>query len=76
MGNRDQIIIEHFEKRQELTDKVKGDTDKILGAINLEKLLDDPKDYLTILGTVFMEMHQKELLEAFDLGQKFGKDML
>jgi hypothetical protein len=76
VGNRDQIIIEHFEKRQELTDKVKGDTDKILGAINLEKLLDDPKDYLTILGTVFMEMHQKELLEAFDLGQKFGKDML
>ena len=62
-------IISFHNNREELSSKVKEDTEVILNAINLDEMLDNPEEYLSTLGNLFMEKHQGHL------GGKTGEEL-
>ena len=69
-------IISFHNNREELSSKVKEDTEVILNAINLDEMLDNPEEYLSTLGNLFMEKHQGEFERAFKLGGNHGRNLI
>ena len=70
-----QKIIKYHQEKNELSLKVREDTEKILKAIDLDELLNNPKEYLTILGNVWMDKHSPTFNKAFKMGREHGKEL-
>ena len=65
-------IAKYHNDKHELTLQIREDADVILNAIDLDKLLENPNQYLEMLGTAFVEKHQDKFITAFDMGRKHG----
>ena len=59
-----------------LKEKVDSNSETILKRINLDKLMENPSNYLRAIAKAFYESHNQELLEAINIGTKYGKEML
>tara|TARA_B100000579_G_C22467235_1_gene681743 strand:+ start:33 stop:263 length:231 start_codon:yes stop_codon:yes gene_type:complete len=70
------IMVKFHVKRDEISQSIRDDADKILKAIDIDKVLENPKDYLTQVGKIFMEVQTPRLDTAFEMGRKYGKDTL
>tara|TARA_R100000655_G_C2996378_1_gene193782 strand:+ start:2275 stop:2505 length:231 start_codon:yes stop_codon:yes gene_type:complete len=70
------IMVKFHVKRDEISQNMRNDADKILKAIDIDKVLENPKDYLTQVGKIFMEVQTPRLDTAFEMGRKYGKDTL
>jgi hypothetical protein len=70
----DKTLKYHDDKR-DMSLKVREDTEKILGAIDLDEVLNNPKEYLTMLGNVWMDKHSPTFKKAFELGREHGKEL-
>lgn len=68
------VMVKFHVKRDELSQEIKEDAERILKVMDLDSLLQDPKSYLTQLGALFMEVQNKRLDEAFEMGRKYGRD--
>ena len=70
------VMVKFHVKRDEISQNMRNDADKILKAIDIDKVLENPKDYLTQVGKIFMEVQTPRLDTAFEMGRKYGKDTL
>ena len=70
------IMVKFHVKRDEISQSIRDDADKILKAIDIDKVLENPKGYLTQVGKIFMEVQTPRLDTAFEMGRKYGKDTL
>lgn len=51
-------------------------TDRMLNAIDLDKLLKNPELYLTTLANLFLEQQGDLFKKAFDMGIDHGKKLI
>ena len=65
-------ITSYHNRKEDLITGLREDTDKILSAIDLDQLLDNPRNYLNILGTAFLDNQKARFRSAFELGEKLG----
>tara|TARA_Y100000004_G_C8708685_1_gene324938 strand:- start:266 stop:538 length:273 start_codon:yes stop_codon:yes gene_type:complete len=66
-------IANYHNAKHDLTLKIREDANVILDTIDLAKLLEDPKMYLEMLGTAFIERHEDKFKTAFSMGRKHGE---
>lgn len=65
--------VEFHNGIHELQLSIREDADSMLNAINIDKLLDSPTEYLELLGTAFIERHQVKIQKGFSMGRKHGE---
>lgn len=71
----DSVIAKYHNTKEDMVLDLRNDTDRILNVIDLDDMLNDPSNYLELLGKAFMDKHQDKFIKAFNLGSKFGKAM-
>lgn len=71
-----QLIEKHLNKLQALEDIVSENSEKILSAIDLDALLQDPEGYMLLLGDAFLKEHINEIEQASKAGKNFAKKVL
>ena len=71
-----QLVHNYLEKLDDLDDEVISNADNILGAIDLDELLNDPEGYLLALGDAFLKEHIDEIQKADKEGKKFAEKVL
>ena len=69
-------INNHIDEVEKLENIVVDNAEKILGQIDLDKLLADPRGYLNGLIGAFVKDHLDEIELAEKEGVKFGKAIL
>jgi len=75
-GNLAQLVHDYLDKIDGLQETVIEDADMILGQIDIDELLKDPKGYLTALGDAFLGEHIVEVEKAYGEGTKFAEKVL
>ena len=66
----------YFDKVDQLRTKIADDSEAVLSAIDPQKLIDNPMEYLMKMGMLFFEAHQKELEKAIKLGEGRARKVL
>lgn len=69
-------IHKYLDQIDKLKDKVDKNSETILSKIDIDKLLENPSNYLKVIAKAFYESHGQELLEAIKIGSKHGKKIL
>ncbi len=67
------LVYNYLADIDELKGIAKENSEKILGAIDIDALLDDPEGYLAVLGVEFAQLHTDEILKAQKAGEKFAE---
>lgn len=70
------IVSNYLDKIDEISISVINDADKILEAIDLDELLQNPEEYLNALGNQFIADHKKEIQQGYDTGKRFANEVL
>jgi len=68
-------IVKYHNGKEDVILSLREDTEKILDAINLDELLENPAKYLHLLGVAFLDNQQNKFKKAFDLGVEMGTYM-
>lgn len=71
-----QLVNSYLDKIEIIKLKMAKDSDKILEAINLDELLQNPELYLKALGKAFLDEHSSEIRKGFDEGKKFANEVM
>lgn len=71
-----QLVHNYLDRLDKLDEVVINNADNILTAIDVDKLLDDPEDYLLSLGSAFLGEHIDEIEKANTEGVKFAEKIL
>lgn len=70
------IINKHIDEVERLEQIVVDNAEKILPQIDLDALLKDPRGYLGLVITAFVEDHTDEVVLAEKEGVRFGKTII
>ena len=68
-------VVHYHNTKEDLILELREDTEKILTAIDLDALLENPASYLSLLGTAFLDKHKDKFNTAFELGVNMGNYM-
>jgi len=68
-------IADYHNAKHELSLEIREDADVILKTIDFDKLMENPKTYLELLGTAFIERHENKFKTAFSMGRKHGEKL-
>jgi len=70
------LIHKYLDGIDSLKDGVDKNSELILGRINLDSMLKEPRSYLKAIAKAFYEAHSQELLKAIDIGSEHGKEII
>jgi len=70
------MINKHIDEVERLEQIVVDNAEGILSQIDLDKLLENPREYLTGLFNAFVTDHLDEIEEAQKEGERFGKSIV
>ncbi len=71
-----QLVREYINSLDKLEEEVSNNADKILDVVDLDKLLEDPENYLLSLGDAFIKEHIDEIQEASNEGKVFANKVI
>ena len=58
-------IVQYHNTKENMILELREDTDKILDAIDMDALLENPSNYLSLLGTAFLDKQDNKFKKAF-----------
>jgi len=70
------LVYNYLDDIDDLKEIAKENADRILAAIDLDKLLQDPEGYLSALGVEYARLHIKEIAKAQKAGEKFAEKVV
>ena len=70
------ILNKLFDDMDELKDKVTVEADEILKVLDVDKILDNPKQYLTSIAGQFVDSFEDEMEKAKTMGQNYAKAVI
>jgi deoxyadenosine/deoxycytidine kinase len=71
-----QLVRDYLNNLEVLEEEVSNNADKILDVVDLDKLLEDPENYLLSLGDAFIKEHIDEIQEASNEGKVFANKVI
>ena len=71
-----QLVRDYINSLDKLEEEVSNNADKILDVVDLDKLLEDPENYLLSLGDAFIKEHIDEIQEASNEGKVFANKVI
>lgn len=71
-----EILDTHIKRIVFFREKIEEDSEKILPVINLDELLKDPKQYLFLLASEFLNQHMQEIKGGAKEGKNFALKIL
>ena len=71
-----QPLHKGIRKVAELQQEIIDNAENILSVIDVEKLVENPKEYLTQLGLEFLNEHIDEIEEGSNQGQKMAEEII
>lgn len=76
ISEQSRFVKDFYNGRIKIADKIKGSTDKVLDAIDLDSMLTNPSEYLKLLGEEWLKTQQGQFKKAFKVGRKHGKEIV
>tara|TARA_R110000744_G_scaffold137110_2_gene247518 strand:+ start:1791 stop:2021 length:231 start_codon:yes stop_codon:yes gene_type:complete len=70
------LVNSYLDKIEIAKLKIGQDADKILEAINIDALVQNPETYLQGLGKAFLDEHSKDIEYGYKQGEKFAKEVM
>lgn len=72
----ERVIHKHFDKMESLEEKLSNDVEDIVSKIDIKAIIANPLVELTAVVSIIKEKLEEEYqLEAFEVGQKFARDI-
>ena len=69
-------IKEFHNGRHSIAETVTNNANNVLNAIDLDSMITNPSEYLTLLGNEWLKTQQSQFKKAFDIGRLHGKRMV